>query len=479
MAVAMLVWFHRWLGVTTCVIVAAWFASGAVLLFVPFPSLSRTAQLTLEAPLDVRSVTVPPAVAIRTVGGQASGLRLINRAGRSSYVVMVPAGAVAVDARTGTLLANLSPSSASEEAKRLFGAAGTAVGPVDHDQWIVHNRFDPYRPYFRLDAHDEADTEIYLSARTGALLQRTTRSNRAWNWVGAVLHWAYVTPLRSSFTAWDRSVWWVSLVCLLVVVAGIALGFIRMAAARRMRTPSLTFYRMWWLRWHHLLGLFVGIFVFGWMMSGWLSMDHGRIFSRGTTTLPQARRYQGLTREKAFTPLDPMTLRNLPPAKEVAFSVVAGTAMLTTYDGAHAASRFDVRGKVIDDRQVSRLLKVAAERAWPGGRVSRIAPVDPLSTYAMAEGWPSTARRITFVSSSLPDIYVDAADGGILTVMNTSRAAYAWVYYALHTFNVPGLTARPIVRRVLMLIPLIAGFLFSITGVVIGWKRLRQTLRSQ
>jgi hypothetical protein len=63
--------------------------------------------------------------------------------------------------------------------------------------------------------------------------------------------------------------------------------------------------------------------------------------------------------------------------------------------------------------------------------------------------------------------------------MNTSRAAYAWVYYALHTFNVPGLTARPIVRRVLMLIPLIAGFLFSITGVVIGWKRLRQTLRSQ
>lgn len=161
MAVAILLWFHRWLGVTTCVIVAAWFASGAVLLFVPFPSLSRTAQLTLEAPLDVRSVTVPPAVAIRTVGGQASGLRLINRAGRSSYVVMVPAGAVAVDARTGTLLANLSPSSASEEAKRLFGAAGTAVGPVDYDQWIVHNRFDPYRPYFRLDAHDEMGTQIW------------------------------------------------------------------------------------------------------------------------------------------------------------------------------------------------------------------------------------------------------------------------------------------------------------------------------
>lgn len=474
----MLVWFHRWLGVTTCVIVAAWFASGAVLLFVPFPSLSRTAQLTLEAPLDVRSVTVPPAVAIRTVGGQASGLRLINRAGRASYVVMAQAGAVAVDARTGTLLANLSPSSASGEAKRLFGAAGTAVSPVDYDQWIVHNRFDLYRPYFRLDANDTVGTQIYLSARTGELLQRTTRSNRAWNWAGAVLHWAYVTPLRASFTAWDRCVWWVSLVCLLVVVAGIALGFIRMAAARRMRSPSLTFYRMWWLRWHHLLGLFVGVFVFGWMLSGWLSMDHGRIFSRGTATISQAMRYQGLTHQWAFTPLDPATLRSLPPAKEVAFSVVAGTAILTTYNGARAARRFDVRGRVINDCQLGRLLKVAVRRAWPGGRVSRIAAVDPLSTYAMAEGWPSTARRITFVSSSLPDIYVDAANGGILTVMDTSRAAYAWVYYGLHTFNVPGLTARPMMRRIVILIPLLAGFLFSITGVVIGWKRLRQMMRS-
>jgi hypothetical protein len=71
-------------------------------------------------------------------------------------------------------------------------------------------------------------------------------------------------------------------------------------------------------------------------------------------------------------------------------------------------------------------------------------------------------------------IYVDENEGRILTVMDRSRAAYAWIYYALHTFNFPGLTTRPLLRYVLVLIPLFLGFLFSVTGIVIGYRRLRK-----
>ena len=59
--------------------------------------------------------------------------------------------------------------------------------------------------------------------------------------------------------------------------------------------------------------------------------------------------------------------------------------------------------------------------------------------------------------------------------MSTSRAAYAWIYYALHSFNFPGVARHQVLRDILVLIPLTAGFLFSITGVVLGWQRLRKS----
>lgn len=64
-------------------------------------------------------------------------------------------------------------------------------------------------------------------------------------------------------------------------MAGVILGVIRTLAGQRQRKPTLTFYRLKWMRWHHLMGLFAGIFVLTWILSGWLSMDHGRLFSRG------------------------------------------------------------------------------------------------------------------------------------------------------------------------------------------------------
>jgi putative hemolysin len=58
-AIRQLAWFHRWLGLATCVIFALWFASRAVLLFQPFPALSRSGQLALAEPVDTAACTSP------------------------------------------------------------------------------------------------------------------------------------------------------------------------------------------------------------------------------------------------------------------------------------------------------------------------------------------------------------------------------------------------------------------------------------
>ena len=67
---------------------------------------------------------------------------------------------------------------------------------------------------------------------------------------------------------------------------------------------------------------------------------------------------------------------------------------------------------------------------------------------------------------------IDGADGNLLQRLDASRRAYRWVYGALHTFDFPILMEHPRIRDVLIVGLCAFGLVFSITGIVIGWRRL-------
>ncbi|MET0724133.1 MAG: PepSY domain-containing protein, partial [Tardiphaga sp.] len=69
--------------------------------------------------------------------------------------------------------------------------------------------------------------------------------------------------------------------------------------------------------------------------------------------------------------------------------------------------------------------------------------------------------------------HIDGASGTILERLDPSRRAYRWFYSALHTMDFPILSARPTLRSALIVTLCGFGFVFSLTGVVIGWRRLR------
>jgi uncharacterized iron-regulated membrane protein len=460
---AALIWFHRWLGTATCLIFAAWFASGAVLVFKDFPSLSRDDRVALQRPVDLDAVAIGPARALAAAGSSAAALRLIQRGAAPAYIVEGGERAVAVDARSGDLLAPLPPSSGASQ-------------PIEYDQWIVHNQFDTYRPLYRTPQGDRAGTVLYTSAMTGEPVQRTNAWDRAWNWAGAVLHWIYFTPLRSSYTAWDQAVWWLSLVAMLVAIAGSVIGIMRAMVALRQRPPSLSFFRQKWMRWHHILGLFTAIFVIAWIFSGWLSMDHGRLFSRGQPTEAQEAAYRGGSLESVLAAVSPETLTPLGSVKRIDFHAVGGSPLLTVLRSDGRVERVDGAGETLDEGAITTLVGRGVRMGWPGGSAGPIEAVDPTAMYALAEGWPHSTLRVPIIGGRHPDLYIDGDNGQILTIMDDSRSAYAWSYYALHTFNFPGLTTRPVLRQVIVLIPLAIGFVFSLTGVVIGWRRLRASI---
>lgn len=472
-----LTWFHRWAGVVLCLLFAMWFASGAVLHFVGFPSLPLVEQHAHSEPIDVSRIVIRPADALAQVAG-ANDLRLLSIAGKPIYALQSPENAWAgVAADTGERLAPVSAETAKAVAERFGHATANSVdGPLDYDQWIVHQHFDPYRPLYRVRLNDRAVTDLYVSTRTGEVVQRTRRSERLWNWTGAVIHWIYFTPLRKSWSAWNQVVWWVSLVALLSSSAGVWLGITRFIANRAAGREGISPFRGW-MRWHHIVGLFASLIIVSWMLSGWLSMDHGRLFSFGSASADQTAALRGLPLQliAQSTPLE--SLGRVAPATEINFNAIAGHPFLTAYGPLYQGARIlylDEGTLALHPSLPGSLLRAGLNDVWPGAVRSPESAGSGDALYRRAESTADSAQGFLIDAPTALRVYVDRYSGRFVAVMDPSRRGYAWIYYALHTLQLPGLIEHPELRTILVLTLLALGFAASVTGVVLSVKRLKR-----
>ncbi|MBR1126800.1 PepSY domain-containing protein [Bradyrhizobium iriomotense] len=466
-----IVLLHRWLGIAFCLLFAMWFASGIVMHFVLFPSLTEAERFAGLALVDRGEVRISVADAVAASGIiDAARVRLIQRGDGAVYVVSGPSHLRAVRASNGQDASVSSPeialaiARAHARQRALDAAHAAVVAYADYDQWNVPNGFDRHRPLFRVALGDVAGTDVYISSRTGEVVLDTTRSERGWNLVGSVLHWIYPTVLRSNWALWDRVVWTLSLLALIAALLGAVLGIVRVKMqGRRIATP----YRGWHAL-HHVVGLVATVFVLTWIFSGWLSMDHGRLFSRGQLTSAEAGVVYAAPDWRMASPLDRNPISSL--AREVEWFAFDGKLYRRERTGL--------------DRQV--LVRPGGEQS-PGLSAQEIASATTrLATgcgtplvLADNDDYPaqSTVPGASVYRSRCGDVWfdIDGADGRMLQRLDASRRAYRWVYSALHTLDFPILMAHPRWRDVLIVGLCSLGLVFSITGIVIGWRRLRRS----
>ncbi|SCX35365.1 PepSY domain-containing protein [Agrobacterium rosae] len=479
-----LVVFHRWIGILLCLFFAMWFVTGAVMMYVPYPFLGDGVRIAKGAVIDAAQVLVDPAVAVDASGiAGPARLRLLSVNGQATYVLNPPKGSqVMVSASTGKVDGGITADNARAIAAFFSKTPVANVSePMDYDQWMVHHRFDRYRPFYRVTLADESGTDLYVSQRSGEIMQRTTHFERSWNYVGAVLHWIYPTVLRQSWVAWDRTVWWLSLTGIAVTIAGIWLGIVRWRKYAKSGRGGISPYTSW-MKWHHVGGLMVAGFIFTWMLSGWLSMDHGRLFSTGEMSDQQAEAYTGLTIAAAAKAVSPDEIRSLLPASDVEVAVLGGKPYLIARGGGQdpkvaevGSGSLEVPANAFSDDAVWK----AVSAAYPGLTVERPTSIPADDVYAnlrSSDGIGSDGLRLVVKDENNSAVYVNPVTGRVIEVMDTSRRAYRWLYFGLHTLDFPFLK-NDAIWRPLMLVLLAAGFLFSATGVVIGWKRLLRKFR--
>jgi hypothetical protein len=233
------------------------------------------------------------------------------------------------------------------------------------------------------------------------------------------------------------------------------------------------------MRWHHIIGLFASVIVVTWMLSGWLSMDHGRLFSHSEATPQQSRQKSGLSAGAIAHAIPLALIHGAAPTTEIGFNAVGGVPFITAYDAVGAAHLYFAEGTSTQGmtRLRPELLLAGLNQVWPSN-VQAIPASDAYDDmYRLAESTAGAALFKVGDKSGLR-VYADQYSGRLLAVMDASRRDYAWIYYALHTFQFPGLIQHTVVRTTLVLLLLALGFLASVTGVVLSVKRLRREFAS-
>ena len=483
---------HRWLGIGGCLLMLLWFISGMVMLFIGYPKLTPGERLAALPVLgdagDWRGLSAlpdavqaePEAVALTTVGGEAA------------YVVRSGSNVGAWSVRTGQALLPVSAQRAEASAAQFAGGqAFVGAMRVDEDRWTHSRALDAHRPLYRVEVGGAQPGDVYVSSHTGEVVLDAPRVQQRWNYVGAWLHWLYFLRMQSVDPVWTWVVIVLSALCTVAAISGIVVGVWRWRFRGHHRTGAKTPYVEPWMRWHHLIGLVAAAFVFTWIFSGLMSMNPLGVFS-STREAIDSERYRGVAAAVDGMLGEPAALlaaagaRNFRPV-EVQWRRIGGELFAVLLDG-----RGDTRIVSSADGELQVLRKLPADWLQQKVRAMSDAPMQGFAVQQAPDAYfyprspeamnGAAVRRFPVAVADFGDaeatrVYLDLATGDPLLTMGHRERVGRWLFYFLHSWDLPAMLRFDSARLAVLLLLSVAGTALCATAVVIGYRRLRMKLR--
>jgi hypothetical protein len=469
---------HRWLGIGACLLFLIWFVSGLVLVYVLPPRLTAAELHAGLPPLAVGEVEVPPQAVLSGAGLDEfpRELRLEQAPSGPVYRITPWEGErIAFSAVTGLRVRGVSEDEARASAEHFAGALATGAQRVERDQWTWGTAFDAHRPFWRVSMDDEAGTRVYVSAQTGAIVLDATAAERFWSWIGYVPHLLDLEGVRGNEGLWRPLFLWTLGPSLVLAATGLWLGIVRLRVRRRFRNGSVSPYRGW-MKWHHLTGIIGGMVLFGWTLSAFIYLRPGDYLKRVEPGREELSAYAGAP--GPTFPAAPQAIRAFAPpdTRVIRFTWVGGQPLIVFTDAARreVAVQPDGRAARLHPQWLaerSRALAGGAPIAW----LRRLeAPDEYWHTFRNTER-RLPALRVAYADPRESWAYLDPATGEMLSWTNADSRLFRWLFNGLHKFDFLPLV-RPGFARDLVVVPLLVlGILTSLSGIVLGWRRLRRS----
>lgn len=492
---------HRILGTLLSILFLVWFLSGMVMIYHTFPRVSPEEKIGKMDDLTAANLPALQTLKARLPEGESIRSMTLNRfLGQTVFHIRTDQGEYDLPADTTVSLAPVDGNQLTRIAARWCDAPVAKIDTLTQlDQWIPFGSLKKEFPIYKFRFADSDRHELYLSSRTGNVLQFTDRNSRFWAWLGAIPHWVYFTSLRQDTQRWIDVVIWLSGIGCFMCLAGLYLGIrdYRFALRNKKRSlesashplgskkrpllSSLTPYKKRWYRWHHLTGLVFGLFVLTFAFSGLMSLadvpawvSKPQLPIRGYTVM----------REQAPDPFDyPLDYREVIARYPEGLRQIEWTNFrewpLYTLSTDNGKQVIDASGSIpgkwlLTESTIRRTLEAIH---GPGTAMHIVSLTEPDDYYI------SRKRNLEFpvwkVTLDNPDhscYYIHPATGATRYVNDTSRWRH-WMYPALHSLNIKWLVDHPVLWNLVMWGLLIGGTIVSLSGVWLGIRYILRKIR--
>jgi hypothetical protein len=460
---------HRYLGIAVGALMVMWCLSGIVMMYVSYPALDESVRLKHLQPIAWRDCCKIADALRADLSLKRLWIEMLN--GRP--VLYSGAESRPIDLSTGTWFEEISAGQAAEVAKSYAAGASSPpahlLGVVDRDQWTVSGDFNSARPLYHFRLADPADTELYVSSRSGRAVQLSTARERFWNWLGAVPHWLYFTELRQYPKIWSQVVIFTSLLGCFLAGVGIYLGIRQLALRPAGRWSPYVGFNLW----HHIAGLIFGVFALTWVLSGLLSMNPWGWLQGGGAQAERAA-IEGAPRSSADLAA---ALQNLASAHPAAVTLQAAPLNGELY--------FIVRGVTGERLRLNERGEQApiryAELKFLAHALDKLEPSTPQlvtqedSYYFSHHAELAVLPVYRLVLASGTRYYLDSVSGMLLAKLDAQSRAYRWLHAGLHRLDFAAwIRVRP--QWDLIVLLLMSGVtVLCVTGAYLGYRRLTRS----
>ena len=494
-----LIFVHRWLGVTLCVVFLIWFPSGIGIMYWDFPGVSQADRLERSASLDAATVRLSPVEAFAAVGGEGvpRQVRLNTFDGRPVYRFGGRGGQQMVYADTGDEQLEVPRDMVHRVAAAWTGqpvSAASIEEITEVDQWTVQSRLDDLQPLWKYSWPN--GEQVYVSGNSGEVVQYTTRGSRLGAYVGAIPHWLYFTPLRKHGLQWSKVVIWSSGIGTFAAIAGIVVGVWMYSPSKKYRnagTPTSIPYRGQ-KRWHTLFGLIFGLGAATWAFSGMLSMDpfplrtnrpagggqqigrEGR--AEGRTSIPDALR--GRVPPQAFAamhPRDALTQLGSMAVKDLELTSFAGEPIYIATLAGGDTRIVPVSGSPMRAFAEDRIAGIV--RSAAGSELAEVRRLDQYDRYYLDR---RRHRPLPVMMAILNDeghtrYYNDPKTARVVGSYSSDEWVARWAYHGLHSLDFPWLYNHRPLWDIVVITFMTGGTALGVTSLILAWRVLGKKLR--
>lgn len=471
---------HKVTGMVLSLLFSCWFVSGIVLVFAGFPHYNQSEAFKNLQPITVAASAIasPQELPKGAVSLEMFDGRAVYRVGKGSRM------SKGFDAQTLEPLSKPTEKSCVAIAKNLVGAQVVKVKKINTlDIWLPWEQYTSSLPIYKVYLNDNARSVVYVSSKNGAVVQLSNLSERVWACVGAIPHYIIFKYLSLKSTIWTSVLVGLLVAGAFACLSGLVVGITRIRRKKGAKPFALSPYRRGWFRWHHLAGLYIGIFTLTFSVSAYVSVAGvPQWIAHDRVATDYSKEWNSPTvKRKAYAKSFPALVdyvKKRGDVKRVTFSSSLGRPCYRVF--AKSALESEVLlcsgDSLITETRYSTDSVVAYARQVVGST-----PIEKMEVQTAFDNYYQLTRmgsrplpviKLVVADADRSWLYVSPKTGEVVTVSTTASRTERWLYRALHTFNIQWLKEHEWLRKLLLLVVCMGGAVVSITGLVLTVKWL-------